>query len=81
MHHSALYSGHLGKDRTINLIVRNYWWPNLHSQVIQFVQHCDICQKTKVPTQKPAGLLQPLAIPHDQWESIMLTLLLSSQKL
>jgi len=70
MHHSAVYSGHLGKDRTIDLIVRNYWWPNLHSQVIKFVQHCDICQRTKVPTQKPAGLLQPLAILHDQWESI-----------
>ena len=70
MHHDAVYSGHLGKDRTIDLIVRNYWWPNIHADVTSYVQRCDICQRTKVPSQKPAGLLQPLAIPHEQWESI-----------
>jgi hypothetical protein len=70
MHHDAVYSGHLGKDRTIDLIVRNYWWPNIHAEVTTYVKHCDICQRTKTPSQKPAGLLQPLAIPHDQWESI-----------
>jgi hypothetical protein len=70
MHHDAVYSGHLGKDRTLDLILRHYWWPGIHSDVSSYVQLCDICQRTKAPPHKPAGLLQPLEIPANPWESI-----------
>jgi hypothetical protein len=70
LHHDSVYSGHLGKIRTQDLILRHYWWPGLHAQVAEYVQHCDICQRTKVPSLRPAGLLQPLTIPNAQWESI-----------
>jgi hypothetical protein len=70
MHHDAVYSGHLGKDRTLDLILRHYWWPGIHSEVTSYVQHCDICQRTKASPHKPAGLLQPLPIPDCPWESI-----------
>ena len=31
---------------------------------------CDFCQKNKTSNQKPAGLLQPLAIPEFRWASV-----------
>ena len=70
LHHDSPYSGHLGVQRTIDLITRFYWWPGIYSDVKDFVIHCDICQRTKVPTQRLPGLLQPLQIPGRRWQSI-----------
>ena len=49
---------------------QTYWWPGLDSDVRQFVSTCDFCQKNKTSNQKPAGLLQPLAIPEFRWASV-----------
>ena len=35
-----------------------------------YIRGCDTCQRLKHETSKPAGLLQPLAIPPRPWHSI-----------
>ena len=70
LHHDPPYAGHLGVDRTLSVISRHFWWPGIYTQVKSYVIHCDICQRIKVPTQKYAGLLQPLDIPSRSWESV-----------
>ena len=70
LHHDTPYAGHLGRDRTAHLVQQTYWWPGLGSDVRQFVSTCDFCQKSKTSNQKPAGLLQPLAIPEFRWASV-----------
>ena len=34
LHHNSPYPGHLGEDRTIDLILHHYWWPNIQADVI-----------------------------------------------
>ena len=70
LHHDPPCAGHLGVDRTLSVISRHFWWPGIYTQVKSYVIHCDVCQRIKVPTQKFAGLLQPLDIPSRSWESV-----------
>ena len=42
----------------------------MRSTVKQFIQGCDTCQRCKTAMMRPAGLLQPLAIPEKIWTNI-----------
>ena len=35
-----------------------------------YIKCCEVCQRIKHETTKPAGLLQPLAIPYKPWIDI-----------
>lgn len=35
LHHDSPFSGHLGKDRTLHLISRHYWWPSIYGDVLK----------------------------------------------
>ena len=38
--------------------------------VREFVATGDSCQRNKASNQKPAGLLRPLPVPSDTWQSV-----------
>jgi len=75
LYHDAPYSGHLGRDRTLNLVVRHFWWPTVYKDVAPYVGNCDLCQRTKGSTQAKSGLVQPLGIPKRAWESTSMDLI------
>lgn len=58
--HSDPSAGHPGRDGTLYSIRRNYYWPGLQNDVIEWVRNCDICQRTKVYPKKPHGELKPV---------------------
>ncbi|CAI7770301.1 unnamed protein product [Closterium sp. NIES-53] len=70
--HATKYGGHLGMNKTRWALRDVYWWPGVGSDVQQFVARCDTCARNKPDTQKPGGLLQPLEIPSEPWESVSL---------
>ena len=39
-------------------------------QIHRYVHGCHICQRDKNSSVKPAGLLQPLAVPDEAWDRI-----------
>jgi hypothetical protein len=69
LHDSAL-SGHPGGDKTLHAVKRAYWWPNMAAEVAEYVRTCASCQRNKALNKKPIGVLHPLPIPRDKWESV-----------
>jgi hypothetical protein len=69
-HHDTCIAGHAGHFKTIKLIARNYWWPQMSHYIGIYVKHCDLCNRTKVQHQRPIGELHPSETPEAPWETI-----------
>jgi hypothetical protein len=69
-HHDSCLAGHLGMDKTVDYLARNYWWPSLPTDVRDYVRTCPECITSKSASRKPAGLLQPLPIPSKKFEHV-----------
>ena len=74
-HHDTRITGHLGRDKTSQLLRRNYWWPGLERSVREYVKSCPVCQRSKPSNQAPAGLLQPLPTPEHRWDEVTMDLI------
>ncbi|KEP45803.1 putative Transposon Tf2-1 polyprotein, partial [Rhizoctonia solani 123E] len=68
--HDALAVGHPGQLRTLELVNRTFWWPSMKKFVKSYVEHCEVCIRSKPSNQLPVGLLKPLPIPDRPWEDI-----------
>jgi hypothetical protein len=69
-HHDSMIAGHPGRWKTLELVSRSYWWPQMSRYIGQYCATCDLCLRTKTPKRRPIGHLQPLAIPEDRWNTI-----------
>ncbi|GJV20460.1 putative nucleotidyltransferase, ribonuclease H [Tanacetum coccineum] len=55
--------GHVGRDRTLQLVQASYFWPTMRKEVDHCVKRCRICQVSKGTTN--AGMLSRLhGLPH-----------------
>ena len=61
--HDVKVAGHMGHDKTIELVPRNFWWPKMDQQIINYVRACVECQKNKASCHHPYRLLSPLELP------------------
>lgn len=68
--HDTRVAGHMGMDKTMELITRNFWWPNLQDYVRDYVHGCLECQKNKNPRHAPYGLLQPIELHYRPWQTV-----------
>jgi hypothetical protein len=66
--HNVPYDGHPGYQKTIAAVKRQYYWPGMKKEVVDFIAKYLECQKVKVEHRHPASLLQPLPIPEWKWE-------------
>jgi hypothetical protein len=69
-HHDLKIRGHTGHWKTLELISRSYWWPNMSQYVSQYCKLCDLCLQTKAQRRKPFSKLHPLAIPKARWDVV-----------
>ena len=68
--HYEATAGHYGSDKTTELLTRYYWWPGHTVDIRRWCSECQACQRAKPSHEKPKGLLQPLPIPEQPWDSI-----------
>lgn len=55
--HSEPTSGHFGIFKTHKRLSLNYFWPNMHKDVVNFVSSCDNCLSHKHSTQATLGTM------------------------
>ena len=68
-------STHAGWERTLTSAWERFYWPQMSSDIKEYVSSCDPCQKTKHNRGAAAGYLQPLEIPTKPFEDISLDLI------
>ena len=54
-HHNTPFAGHLGRDKTIERVQRNFWWPRLTADIAAYVRTCPTCQQTKSRSNRPSA--------------------------
>ena len=67
--------GHVGRDRTLQLVQATYFWPTMRKEVDRYVKRCRICQVSK-GTATNAGLYMPLPVPSQPWVDISMDFVL-----
>lgn len=67
--------GHVGRDRTLQLVQSSYFWPTMRKEVDRYVKRCRICQVSK-GTSTNAGLYMPLPVPSQPWVDISMDFVL-----
>ena len=70
--HKTPYSRHPGYQKTITMLRKDYFWPNMKNELTEYIAKCFECQQVKTEHQHPAGFLQLLPIPSWKWEIISL---------
>lgn len=71
LHNSAI-GGHSGVNATYQRVKALFAWPQMKTTVTEFVQACQIYQQAKPEHVKLPGLLQPLPVPTQAWQSVSL---------
>jgi hypothetical protein len=61
--------GHFGRDKTYEMLVDHFYWPNMRRDVERLVQRYVTCHKAKSKLN-PHGLYIPLPVPSVPWEDI-----------
>ncbi|QRW24231.1 Retrotransposable element Tf2 protein [Rhizoctonia solani] len=78
--HNSPLAGHPGRQQTLELISRNYYWPGIRLDTYWHVDSCETCQRICKP--KYASIpLQPLELPSRPWQHISYDMILKAPKL
>ena len=70
--HDAPTGGHMGERKTLHKLQSTCYWAGMRKDVEDYVRGCQVCAAVKPSQKVPAGLLQPLPIPHRPWQVIAL---------
>ncbi|WVZ58435.1 hypothetical protein U9M48_008711 [Paspalum notatum var. saurae] len=68
--HTSLFTMHPGSNKMYQDLKQKFWWTRMKREIAKYVSECDICQRVKADHLKPAGMLQPLAVPAWKWEDV-----------
>jgi len=63
-------AGHPRCWKILELVSRDYWWPQMSRYIGQYVGTCDLFLRTKLIRQAPVGELHSLQIPDSRWDTL-----------
>ena len=78
--HDSPVGGYSGYLKTLYKVKQDFFWKGMKTDVKRHVKHYEVCQRIKVETTRPRGLLQPLPIPSKPWTDISLDFINSLPK-
>jgi len=58
--HNTKVARHPERWKTLELVSRDYWWPQMSRYIRQYISTCDLCLRTKPTRQALVGELHPL---------------------
>jgi len=68
----------------IELVIRNYWWPEVMKNIERYVEGCNMCQRMKNRTEVPVGNLKQSEVLKKLWTyltvNFIMKLISSSRK-
>jgi Integrase zinc binding domain len=53
LYHDHMIAEHPGILKTMQLVVKDYWWPRMRDFITNYVKGCTTCQSTKSRTTRP----------------------------
>ena len=68
-------AGHFGRDKTIEEVECQFYWPGLKRGVAKIVGQCCTCQLAKHRKQN-TGLYTPLPVPNRPWQDVSIDFVL-----
>ena len=68
--HDSPLTIHPGSTKMYQDLRQRFWWTRMKREIAEFVANCDVCRRVKAEHQRPAGTLQPLAIPEWKWDKV-----------
>jgi hypothetical protein len=78
--HKKPYSGHPGYQKMISAVRKQYFWPGMKNEIVDYIARCLECQQVKAEHKHSTGLLQPLPIPEWKWEVISMDFIIGLLK-
>ena len=55
----------------MELVTRNYWWPEVTRDIVRYMKGCSMCQQMKNRTEEIVGKLKLSEIPEKPWTHII----------
>jgi len=71
LHYDTLVGGYGGQWKTVELVTRNFWWPEVTKEVKQYVEECNAYQQNKNCIEQLASKLMPNSILEKPWIHIL----------
>jgi transposase InsO family protein len=68
--HDSPLGGHQGVSKTMDLVLRNYVWKGLSTDIELYVKGCAVCQETKTSHSSTHGELRTLEVATRPWLDI-----------
>ncbi|GBG81193.1 hypothetical protein CBR_g31866 [Chara braunii] len=62
--------GHFGFLKSYAALSQRFFWKEMRSDMLRYVEICELCQRNKVQRRPPLGLLKPLPILDGPAESV-----------
>lgn len=71
--HDHCLAGHMGVRKTLDRVLRHFFWPGVKNDVTQYCRTCHVCQMVGKPNQKiPPAPLHPIPAIGEPFERILI---------
>lgn len=71
-YHDGAVGGHAGTLKTYRQLATDWFWDRMKRMIASYMLACPVCQLNKTSTLSLEGLLQPLPVPDQVWDDIIM---------